>query len=512
MEPEAAAPLMPPILATAEAAAGAPLAPLGGWCALGRVRQPIAVRECGGYTDCGRMELVYYSVQVVHFSATLAYMGLGFAGYNFLPAGLSLQPGLGALALALAVSALRGASGQVGCMALLGNYHYLAALGARAQMRLGFIGQVDPGIDLACLSQIFAYLSLMLAAGAGLAALPPLAALLVALGDYASVRVRFVQGHAAFKEGWKPCPILRADGSVEVLERQEGKLYALSYRWREANKDGFSEENTARLQGLVREERLAGGFVDKRCVWRDGSMATLDVNKSIYTAADAHLIYASRQEFEHFKLRMRWKFFLFLPLSAVWLCASLVHAARYSAADAAVHAVASALMVLVWTNHVVAYVTWGIQNMLPGLQRVWLRLEYECRRDNAAPSTLFCTEGVFQHVSFQSSWHAGVTGMWWLLTQRGVPVCLLPATADMSRLESRSWAETVALVDHWVGYSPPCGRAARERVSSLVLVLRDSSAADGEGKGAAGGGGGAHGGSHGGRRGGLLVAGARLQV
>ncbi len=161
---------------------------------------------------------------------------------------------------------------------------------------------------------------------------------------------------------------------------------------------------------------------------------------------------------------MRWKFFTFSAVLIAWLSVTLYCLPRTPQTW-----VVMAFFLGFFVNHLKLYVTWGIQAALPGLFRVWLRLEYECRRDNGLPSRLFDKDGVFQSVYLSSSsWAGGLIAVLWLLTGRFTPVCILPSAYDFSGLESRSAAETLRLIDSWTEFTP-VDAGLRELWSSQLL-------------------------------------------
>jgi len=217
----------------------------------------------------------------------------------------------------------------------------------------------------------------------------------------------------------------------------------------------------------VADRKASIGFVDKLCKWPDGRMATLDINKTIYTVANEHFIFADRDAFEHYTLRMRWKFFAFLGHLLLFILSTLFRVQFTWKVGTVV-----AFIFVCILNHIRLYVTWGMQNSLPGITRVWLRLEYECRRGNERSSHLFDSKGIFQNISFNSSWKAPFLASWWLATRKGVPICILPDPADMSGLESRSWSETVALIDEWTRFRSPHKRQ-RRRKSSFIMTMNN---------------------------------------
>ena len=63
--------------------------------------------------------------------------------------------------------------------------------------------------------------------------------------------------------------------------------------------NGFSKKNQKIVLDIAKEDGAGAGFIDFRCTWESGQMATLDVNKSVYSIADKHYIYSDRNLFTH---------------------------------------------------------------------------------------------------------------------------------------------------------------------------------------------------------------------
>lgn len=417
----------------------------------------VEMQPYGGYEWFGPMELCYYGIQLVHMLVLVAYVVLLIV-LESPESVVSRSPewtwalGCSVVVMAVSSSVVRAVYCHFSLAAALCNMRFLSRVGRAANMSFGLVGQADPGIDLSIVAQYFAYTCVIVACGETLGSLVAVVGLLVCLGDYVCVRLRFVQGRSDLKEKWKRCPLIDSS-TIEVCEfgdKPDG-VFALSYRWEDDNASGLSDDNTRAILELAAKRRAAAGFIDHLCKWKDGSMATLDVNKSVYTEAEHHLIFASKVVFDHFALRMRWKFFVLALVQIGWFVGTFV---RFPATPVVIAAVA-ALLVL-WVNHLRNYVTWGLQNSLPGLSRVWLRLEYECRRDSRHASMLASREaGAYQPVAFQSPWYAGLIALWWLLTMTGTPVCMLPDVQDMSGLASRDWSETISLIDEWTAHDSP---------------------------------------------------------
>ena len=426
----------------------------------------------GGYSWFGPMELAYYGVQLLHAALVILYfaaatvLGLdgGDATARFTAWSGSTPFSYAMLGLAIATSTVRALTCQFSFVALLANASYLRALAARARLGLRFIGSVDPAIDLSFMLQLASYSGVLILEGSTAAAVPALCAVALACADFLSFRLRFTQGRAEFKDSWSRCPLIDLQRKVFIAETKPGHLFALSYRWSLENAKGFSDENVGALLRAAAAAKLTGGFVDNECKWDDGSMATLDVNRNIYTTAEKHFIFADRAAFSAFLFRMRWKFFSFSAVLGAWLFVTL-HFLPWTV---------QTLLVLFFffaffLNHISLYVTWGIQAALPGLFRVWLRLEYECRRDCGIASQLFDVNGVYQSVNLCSqSWVGGLHAMVWLFTGLGTPTCILPSPFDFSGLESRSASETLRLIDSWTGFSPT-NAEARACWSSQML-------------------------------------------
>ena len=82
-------------------------------------------------------------------------------------------------------------------------------------------------------------------------------------------------------------------GEHSIYPSSEG-IFALSYRWENENRIGFSDEN---IELLSKKVGTRFGFVDFKCRWANGQMATLDVNKSVYNVSKNHFIFADRSKF-----------------------------------------------------------------------------------------------------------------------------------------------------------------------------------------------------------------------
>lgn len=94
-----------------------------------------------------------------------------------------------------------------------------------------------------------------------------------------------------------------------------------------------------------------------------------------------------------------------------------------------------------------------------------------CRRDHSTPSVLFDDSGPFMSVYFKSHQiYEPFAAFWWLLFNHGNPVCILPHQGDMTGLESRSYAETIRLIDEWTKYDMPKESPSYSVVSSSASV------------------------------------------
>jgi len=530
-------------------------------------------------TTCSGGDFCYYALQVINFGVVAAYLVVIGAqvdiGSVIQDDWSSLVAGLVIVGFAVAQSVARAMFCQFSFVALLHNPWFLYTLTRSAGMGIGLVGQVDPGIDLAVVTQVFAGVCCTVVfEGYWLPFWASVMGIGLALADYVVLRIRLVQGSCSLQEPWKPCPLLTEAPSLEELRagrspasgdfamaapasahndarmadavveptddacvgvvvsgtgvsprstapscsslRRQGvgpsaealgsltpaepqqlgsaaslaavggsttvpkamrgkrihsasacrvvavvrdqpsagkssSVFALSYRWAKENSDGFADPQLDSLLGIAAHDDMTHGFVDKHCTWPDGSMATLDVNRSVYTAAGKHYIYADKEVFDHFILRMRTKFFLLVLVQLGWFAVT-----AYFRKPTVTQVVMISFLVAVWLNHLRNYVTWGIQKALPGLHRVWLRLEYECRRGDPRPSVLFDGKvGTYQDVQFGSSLAAGILGLWWLATMQGTPICVLPSACDFSGLQSRYWHETAKLIDEWTGYTSP---------------------------------------------------------
>jgi hypothetical protein len=428
------------------------------------------MQSYGGYQWFGPMELCYYGIQFVHMLVLAAYLVLLVVAESpdtVVGSSADTTWVLGGTVTALAIisSILRATFCHFSLFAAMCNTRFIWRTMQAANMSFGMIGQADPGIDLSIVAQYFAYTCVIVVTGETAGSLLVLAGLLICFGDYICVRLRFIQGRSDLKEEWKRCPLVETS-TTEVTEfgdKPDG-VFALSYRWESENSSGLTEANATAVLSEAAKRSASAGFIDHLCKWKDGSMATLDVNKSVYTEAELHIILAAKEVFDHFTLRMRWKFFVLALVQVGWFVGTFL---RLPASPVVVAAVAA--LVALWINHLRNYVTWGLQNSLPGLSRVWLRLEYECRRDSGFASVLASRDaGAYQPVVFQSSWYAGLVALWWLLTMTGTPVCMLPDVKDMSGLASRDWSETIALIDEWTAYIPPL--PARRRLPSSQIL------------------------------------------
>ena len=428
---------------------------------------PIVLKEYFGYGFYTN----YWAVSVVQFVHLLLFLVFTFVIFYFEKPTSSYinHPGsiyLSASVLALSIlsSIFRAVFNNFSFLAFLLNYHYIKELKVRGNFQTDFIGQTDPGIDLGVLCQYISYTGFFVLIGWNSQVLFITMAILIAVLDFIFARYRFVHGKSSLKEGWKRVPLINSERSVYYPERKVGKVYALSYRWMKENASGLCDDNIAAVINQAKEFKLEGGFIDAICLWENGNMATLDVNKSIYTNADKHIIFSSYKEYLHYLFRMRWKFCLFLGIY-VFLC--YCYWGRLG--DSGTVAIGFFFMFIVIIIHLRHYVTWGMQSIVPGFKRVWLRLEYECRRNHDEPSILMTKQGIFQQISFQESWIYSLRSLVWLVTLKGAPICILPDPSDFSGLSSRKWVETIDLIDAWSGYKSPSPEI-RRKWSSMVMA------------------------------------------
>ena len=331
-----------------------------------------------------------------------------------------------------------------------------------------FIGQGAPPNEVGLLIQLVCYELLLALLGFNWGGFITFIAILVTTADFLLYRLRFWQGECNLTERWKLCPLIDDQGDVAVIQEKPESILALSYRWQNENVEGFNETNLNTLFGIMKRLRANRAFVDRLCRWEDGRMATLDVNKSVYSTADKHLLYADARKFRAMRIRLRLEFLFFfgcfcslaviafIKVSTSWLVIVLV-----------------ALAIMAGINHCKNYVSYWMRNVLPGVYRVWLRLEYECRRSHTEKSVLFDQSGAFDKISFKSAsdWDSMFLSFLWLLFYVGNPICELPNPGDLSALESRSWAETVTLIDEWTSYKASPNPALRLFENSQVLTL-----------------------------------------
>lgn len=414
------------------------------------------------------MELSCYYIQVLHVIIVFLWVSFLLAvkdPYNYYRRNnFDLPVGLTIFGISVLTTVYRAFIGQFNSLAYLTNIQFINEVCRRGSFHLKMIGQCDPAVDLAFMLQFLSYLCILTVARLSFSGLMLGFAALISWADFLCFRLRVVQGSCNLKESWKTCPLVDTDGEVRVISERPTKTFALSYRWVDDNKDGFSEKHREVLYKLAKGKNANAGFVDCVCKWENGDMATLDVNKSIYSTADIHFVYTSRQVFYHFRFRMKWKFFCFFILEGlIFVSAGLTLPLDW------IMLVLFFIAVLVEVNHMKNYLTWGMQNILPGFQRVWLRLEYECRRGNLSPSYLFDEEGVFSTVSFHTSGFSFLDAFMWLMFSYGDPICILPSTQDFSGLESRLWKETIALIDKWTNYDTDYS-SQRSKYTSAVLV------------------------------------------
>jgi len=385
--------------------------------------------------------------------------------------GIDLKLSIAVLSLSIYLTMARAFIGQFSFVAYFLNYFFIKKICVTGKFKLSFIGRVFPRLDLASLAQFIAGCCTFALTGISTPGLFAFIAIIWAILDYSFARLRFIQGSCKFMEGWKTCPLVDPYGLVIICQKRPSLVFALSYRWREENASGFCDENQKKLFKITLDHEVDGGFVDCLCKWDDGRMATLDVNKSVYTTADNHYIFADRAIFRHYQRLMR---ILFFSIVAVLL--TLISLTRKRLPFDWFLVVFVVAIIVAGLNHARLYVADCMQECLPGFNRVWLRLEYECRRDHKKASYLFDKDGIFSSISFRDDIYSPFASFLWLFLSIGYPVCVLSDRADMSGLESRSWGETVSLVDEWTGYESPY-KESRRTETSQVMILKDNKVA-----------------------------------
>ena len=216
-----------------------------------------------------------------------------------------------AIILAVFSSCIRPQFGQFSLAGYIVNYQYLWQLAKRGGFELRLCGQGAPPHEMSLLVQILTYLLLLSTFPVSISILPVLLSICIGILDSIFHRYRFCQGSCSMKDNWKTCPLVDDEGTCHIISNQPKSMFTLSYRWEADNCNGFHTKNIAILMEIIRKRSIKYGFIDVLSHWEDGNMATLDVNKTVYSLSDQHFIFVSKSKFDAVKLRLKIEFFFF---------------------------------------------------------------------------------------------------------------------------------------------------------------------------------------------------------